>query len=285
MYDVMVWLQQFRNPALDYIVEAITITAEENVLLIAICILYWCVSKKMGYVAGFAVVFSNNLSYVLKDIFKIPRPWLVDDRIIAIRQHTATGYSFPSGHTMSGSSLWIGMALCIKKRWFSILTAVMTLLIGLSRIYLSVHTPLDVGVGWVLAILVALMSYYLMTKLQAKGINVLFILLNVLLIAMLFIVRSETYYKMTGVLLAFLPSYLLERKFIRFNVKGRWWQHIIKVLLGGGIALGIRIGLSALFPEMLIFDFIRYFLMGVGILVLAPWLFLKLKLASPCEKA
>ncbi len=280
MLDVMVWLQQFRNPVLDVIVEAITITAEENVLLIAICLLYWCINKKMGYVVGLAVVLSNNVSSFLKDIFKIERPWVLDDRIIPIRKHTATGYSFPSGHTLSGTSLWASIALCVKKKKFTVLAIIMMLLIAVSRVYLSVHTPLDVGIALILAVGIAFLAYAMITALQDKGIYWGILLLYIVLIGSLFFIKTETHYKMSGVLLSFLPSYLIEKKYIRFNVKGKWWKQALKVIIGIAVALGIRLGLGAVFPEMLIFDFIRYFLMGMGILVAAPWLFVRLKLSA-----
>ena len=70
MIDFLVYLQQFRNPFLDFLVEAITITAEETTLLIAICIIYWCISKKMGYIVAFAVVLSSCMNETIKEIFK-----------------------------------------------------------------------------------------------------------------------------------------------------------------------------------------------------------------------
>lgn len=280
MLDIMVWLQQFRHPILDTLVEAITITAEENVLLVIICLIYWCYNKRTGYVVGLAVVLCNNLNSALKDMFNVPRPWTLDDRIIPIRQHTATSSSFPSGHTMSGSALWLSAMLCIKKKAFTIIAIIMVLLIGLSRIYLSVHTPMDVVGGWVLAILVALLAYYLIHGLKGNKIYWGIGALSLILILSLFFIKTETHFKMSGVLLSFLPSYYLEQKYIRFTEKGMWWQQVLKVLIGITVAIGIRLGLGAVFPETLLFDGLRYFLMGMSILVLSPWLYVKLKLSK-----
>ena len=115
---------------------------------------------------------------------------------------------------------------------------------------------------------------------QEKGLRWYFIFIWIVLIGLMFFVKTETYFKMAGVTLSFIPSYLIEQKYIRFVAKGKLFKQIIKILIGLTIALGIRFGLGAIFPETLIFDFIRYFCMGIGILVFAPWIFVKTKL---CE--
>lgn len=280
MIDFMVWLQQFRSPFLNYIVEGITITAEENVLLLAICLLYWCYNKKTGYVVGLAVVLANGVNSILKNIFQVDRPWLIDDRIIPIRQHTATESSFPSGHTQSGASLWWALALCIKKKKFTVVAIIMMVLIAISRVYLSVHTPLDVGAALLLAVFGAYLAYHLVSRLQDKGIIWGLLALSFVLVVVMFFIKTPTYYKMTGVILSFLPSYLIENKHIRFNEKAKWWKQILKVIIGMVVAFGIRLGFGAIFPDHIIFDFIRYFLLGMGILVVAPWVFVKTGLAS-----
>lgn len=132
----------------------------------------------------------------------------------------------------------------------------------------------------VLAVAIAYLSYYMIEKLLEIGLHWSFIVMAIGLVAMLLFTKTETAYKMAGVTLSFLPSYLIENKYIGFDVKGKLWKQLIKVIIGIVIALGIRMGLSALFPEKLIFDFIRYFLMGMGILVLAPWIFVKMKLSN-----
>jgi len=69
---------------------------------------------------------------------------------------TATGYSFPSGHTMMAASQYGGVAVgCWKKlRWISVLCMIFIALTGFSRNYLGVHTPQDVIVGLAVSILV-----------------------------------------------------------------------------------------------------------------------------------
>ena len=88
------------------------------------------------------------------------RPWIRDSRIIpagdAIR--TATGYSFPSGHTTTVGPLAGGMAVNLwedkRSRAFSIVFLIYLCLTAFSRNYLGVHTPQDVCVGLIISSLV-----------------------------------------------------------------------------------------------------------------------------------
>ena len=82
----------------------------------------------------------------LKITFRIPRPWVLDPQFQAVPSAipAATGYSFPSGHTQSGTALYGSLALSTKKKWQSIVAVLIFLLIAFSRMYLGCHTPKDV---------------------------------------------------------------------------------------------------------------------------------------------
>jgi membrane-associated phospholipid phosphatase len=89
------------------------------------------------------------LNLALKNYFMRPRPDLSTSFV------QASGYSFPSGHAMI-SILFIGMTAYImsrdlawRKRVMLAITAMtLTLLIGLSRVFLGVHFITDVLGGW-----------------------------------------------------------------------------------------------------------------------------------------
>lgn len=125
-----------------------------------ISMVFWVFDRKAGkrLFAGFGLgILTNGF---LKLAFRITRPWLRDDRVLPYGDSkvTATGYSFPSGHSTFATGIFGGIAWWQRKR-NKVLAGIMfaTMLIVLfSRNYLGVHTPQDVLVG---ALATMLMMY------------------------------------------------------------------------------------------------------------------------------
>ena len=101
------------------------------------------------------------------------RPWIRDSRIVPAGDSitTATGYSFPSGHTSTAGPLSLGTAVTIwedkRLRWLSVLLVCFVFLTGFSRNYLGVHTPQDVFVGIFESVLGVIFAWKLFEYLDA----------------------------------------------------------------------------------------------------------------------
>ena len=142
-------LESIRNPVLNAIMSVITMLGEETVVIVLAVLIFWCYNKKDGYYLIAVGFFGMLINQFLKVLFKIPRPWVLDENftIVESAREQATGYSFPSGHTQNATSLFGAVAMFSKKRWIKITCVVILLLVAFSRMYLGVHTPLDVGVS------------------------------------------------------------------------------------------------------------------------------------------
>ena len=148
--DYLLMLQRFReriNDALTPFMELVSLFAISCLILIP-AFIYWCTDKRFGLCILSSYALSSALNVVIKLTACVYRPWIRDSRIIPAGDSvsSATGYSFPSGHTVNAASIYGCMALEMpkKRRWISFICLFMILLTAFSRNYLGVHTPQDV---------------------------------------------------------------------------------------------------------------------------------------------
>ena len=97
---------------------------------------------------------------VLKEVFARPRPFQASEFSLIIAP--PSGYSFPSGHTMSSFAAATSMGLSHKRlsKWGYILAG----LIAFSRMYLYVHFPSDIIAGALLGVGIAFLARYITNK-------------------------------------------------------------------------------------------------------------------------
>ena len=153
--DVLYFLEGIRNTVLDAFFSIITFCGDETVFMAVCMIIFWCVNKWQGYFLLLTGFTGTVINQTLKMTFKIPRPWVKDPNftIVESAREAATGYSFPSGHTQSSVGLFGGVARTNRNKAVRIICIIMCILVPVSRLYLGVHTPLDVGVSLVIALI------------------------------------------------------------------------------------------------------------------------------------
>lgn len=122
-------------------------------LLISIAVSAAAGRRKLAAQLFLAGGFAFAVSMVLKSVISRPRPY---ELLQAVTQHDllATGFGYPSGHTAIAVSLAVILYQVFPKssRWVLILLA---FLVGISRISLGVHSPLDVIGGALIGLLAA----------------------------------------------------------------------------------------------------------------------------------
>ncbi len=278
-------LESIRNPVLDAFFSTVTHLGEETLFILAGLIFFWCINKHKGYYllsVGFA---GTVLNQFMKLLFRIPRPWVQDESftIVESARAEATGYSFPSGHTQTAVGVFGAIARFTKSLAARIVCIVICVLVPLSRMYLGVHTPLDVGVGALMALVLVFGLYPLINKAvqSRRGMRIFLLSMTALGVAFLLFVQlfpfptdidAENYahgvenaYKILGCVLGLFLAYEIDERWIRFETKGVWWAQILKLLLGLipllAIKEGLRAPLESLCGALPLADGLRYFLM------------------------
>lgn len=118
---------------------------EEFFLFVAPAV-YWCIDAGLGLTIGLFLMISSGLNAVLKIAFHSPRPYWYDLRVHALSSETSFG--LPSGHAQHAVVIWGTLAVWAKRAWGWVAAVAIIFLIGMSRIYLGVHFPIDVVLGW-----------------------------------------------------------------------------------------------------------------------------------------
>ena len=242
---LLIW-QAFRNGAGGCLTDFMTkmsYIGEMKPMLIFTALIYWCASKEFGTYLLMGWSGNRVVNGLLKVTVCAYRPWIRDARIVpdADALRDATGYSFPSGHSMNGASLFGGCAIRRElPRVLRIMTGLICILIALSRNFLGVHTPQDILVGMGTGVLVMWLTWKLLLWIGThpeKDIRVACIGIAVSLVVAVFAaVKSypEDYdaagkllvdgmkmandtFKGVGWCAGFMLGWVLERRMVRFS--------------------------------------------------------------------
>lgn len=277
-------LEGIRNPGLDLFFSLITKLGEEDIFIIISLFVFWCINKKKGFyllVVGFAGTLANQF---LKITFKVPRPWVKDPTftIVESARESANGYSFPSGHTQTSVGVYGGLARAFKSNIFRIICILLCVLIPLSRLYLGVHTLLDVSVSFILALIFIFVFYPFIEKNFDNKKNMNYLMIGMFALCFLHLLYVTFYpgninieaslyenamknaYKLMGCSVGVILAIIIDRKYIKFKTKAIWWVQILKLVLGVVPILLIKSLLKQplidLCGNLYIANAIRYFL-------------------------
>jgi len=127
-------------------------------------LIIWAIFLSKNKMFNFSLLFLSGLSswvmaFVLKGILQVNRPF-VDLNIIPL--YKETGYSFPSEHMAVFTAIAVSMFLIDKRA--GLVFSVIAILIGLSRIAIGVHYPLDIVGGLAVGLITSLIFIEIFKK-------------------------------------------------------------------------------------------------------------------------
>ncbi len=282
--ELLYALEKIRTPFLDTVMSIVTNLGGEAGFIAAAIIVFWCINKSCGYymmTVGFAGTIINQF---LKLWFRIPRPWVKDPdfTIVESARADAGGYSFPSGHTQNAFAVFGAPARFYKSTALRIAFILCIALTAFSRMYLGVHTPLDVGVSLIVGTVLVFVIYPFFRNMDSDPKKVYIIFAIFIVMAAAFVAFVELYdfpadvdadnyaeglknaYMMLFCAVGLLLTFYIDTKYIRFPTQAVWWAQIIKVAAGLGILLALKAVLKApllaLFGGHCVAHGVRYFI-------------------------
>lgn len=257
--ELLYWFESIRNPVLDVFMSLVTHLGEETFFMVGALFVFWCLDKRKGYYllsVGFVGTLVNQW---LKIVCRVPRPWVKDANftIVESARAEATGYSFPSGHTQTAVGFFGGVARFTGLPLVRVVSIVILLLVSLSRMYLGVHTPADVGVSFLVAVVLVLVLYPLMESTLWFPNRLYGILGGLLAFSLAFVAFMEFFpfpagvdpenlahavknaYSMMGAVGGMLVVSVFDNRLLQFPNRAPWWGQAIKLV--GGLVLVVLV--------------------------------------------
>lgn len=282
--ELLYALESIRTPFLDKLMGLVTNLGGEAVFIVAAIVVFWCLSKSCGYymmTVGFAGTIINQF---LKLWFRIPRPWVKDPNftIVESARAEATGYSFPSGHTQNAFAVFGAPARFFKNTVLRIVFIFLIALTAFSRMYVGVHTPLDVGVSLIVGTILVFVIYPFFRDMDKSPKKVYIIFGIFIVLAAAFVAFVELYdfpanidaenyasglknaYMILFCAIGLMLTFFIDTKYVHFHTQAVWWAQIIKVVVGLAILLALKSVLKApllaLFGGHSVAHGVRYFI-------------------------
>jgi membrane-associated phospholipid phosphatase len=279
------WNQALRDilPGTTYFFRYITEFGATYLYLGIFFVIFWGVDKRFGKSLLFVYVSSNFVNFYAKATIANERPpesqWLLIG---------ASHLSTPSRHAMSSAVVWGFLSMKTRRIIMWIISVVIIILVGLSRIYLGVHWLGDIITGWLFGIIILIFVLIFEENIQnfTNKHNVLYIYLGLAALGLIVMILTEIFYQSTynfgtpgGQMIGLGLGLALEHRFVNFEINpksGEKWKLILRVFIGIILISIIYLGFYLIIDTSVFWlsalHYIITFLVGI---VIWPFIFKK----------
>ena len=246
---------------------------------------YWAYNKRQTMAAAAALIVSLLTCYWLKVIIANPRP----DTSYWYEGYGDVNFSTPSGHAQNSTVLFGWISLKAKRSSVFLISSILIVIIGISRVVLGVHYLEDVLLGWGVGILLLIILVYLephATKfLENKsdfmiyGSLFIFGLAATIITTLVFppetIPANDSFGAYGGLLMGLAIGLPIEKRYIKFDINLEDKKRLIlRVAIGLVFVIGIMVGLSFILKtEVLWMRTLRYLIVIVSGIAVWPAIF------------
>lgn len=293
--EVILWLQSGRGPLMEAFATLFHYLGLFDVYLLIGAAAYWAVDPRLGRRLLLLLTLSTWSNSVFKTMIKSPRPPAASPLVQPLGHDS--GYGLPSGHVQNASVMALGAAHFFRKRWLYALAGLFIVLMALTRMIAGAHFPQDT----IIAFLIGLELVIILAALEVPAARWLAriglmgqVAMVIAAAALMYAVHpilipvdsGESAWGSVTSIAIFLGlgiGFALDSNTLRFTTAGSPFQRGLRLVIGMGGLMALRLGLGFVFENLepdLLYRVLRYAILGLWIAYLAPLTFAKLRLAN-----
>ena len=201
----------------------------KNVLAFLFISLYLAYNKEWGKFTLLSLAVAGVCCEFVKVTVARLRPYAAVDKIKCIYPNEPgqdplnfkiQGYSFPSGHSMMATNLFLAIPIYVRNIQYIAIGLVGVLIVALSRVGLGVHFPTDTIAGFIIALVIILLLSRIFDKIENRK----YIYLGIVALSLVGIVfcPAISYIKYVALASGISLGFLVEEKYVNFeNPKSR----------------------------------------------------------------
>ena len=227
--SLIIFLQ---NSLPGFVLEFFGIVAEivsKNVLALLFISIYLAYNKDWGKFTLLSLAVAGVCCEFVKVTVARLRPYAAVDGIKCIHANVAgqnpfdfkiQGYSFPSGHSMMATNLFLAIPIYIRNNLFVAIGLIGVFVVALSRVALGVHFPTDTIAGFIIALAIILILSRIYDKIENRA--YLYLAICALSLVGVLFCPEMAYIKYVALALGISLGFLVEEKYVKFeNPKSR----------------------------------------------------------------
>ena len=227
--SLIIFLQ---NSLPGFVLEFFGIVAEvvsKNVLALLFISIYLAYNKDWGKFTLLSLAVAGVCCEFVKVTVARLRPYAAVDNIRCIHANVAgqnpfdfkiQGYSFPSGHSMMATNLFLAIPIYVRNIQYISIGLVGVFIVALSRVGLGVHFPTDTIAGFIIALAIILILSRIYDKIENRA--YLYLAICALSLVGVLFCPEMAYIKYVALALGISLGFLVEEKYVNFeNPKSR----------------------------------------------------------------